>query len=102
MEQKEFVAEGLNEAGLSAGLFYFPGYGKYEEYDPTRKASSIADLQLVSWLLGSFSTVDEVKEAIENVTVIAIDRALHRTLADCRQDRPPTGIGVHRRTAPFL
>ena len=56
VEQKEFVAEGLNEAGLSAGLFYFPGYGKYEEYDPTRKASSIADLQLVSWLLGSFST----------------------------------------------
>ena len=25
VEQKEFVAEGLNEAGLSAGLFYFPG-----------------------------------------------------------------------------
>ena len=32
VEQKEFVAEGLNEAGLSAGLFYFPGYGKYEEF----------------------------------------------------------------------
>ena len=31
VEQKEFVAEGLNEAGLSAGLFYFPGHGKYEE-----------------------------------------------------------------------
>lgn len=29
VEQKEFAAEGLNEAGLSAGLFYFPGYGKY-------------------------------------------------------------------------
>ena len=85
MEQKEFVAEGLNEAGLSAGLFYFPGYGKYEEYDPTRKASSIADLQLVSWLLGSFSTVDEVKEAIENVTVIAIDpraSTVHWRIAD--------------------
>ncbi len=37
VEQKEFVAEGLNEAGLSAGLFYFPGYGKYEEYDPHEK-----------------------------------------------------------------
>ena len=85
VEQKEFVAEGLNEAGLSAGLFYFPGYGKYEEYDPTRKASSIADLQLVSWLLGSFSTVDEVKEAIENVTVIAIDpraSTVHWRIAD--------------------
>ena len=32
VEQKEFVAEGLNEAGLSAGLFYFPNYGKYEDY----------------------------------------------------------------------
>ena len=26
VEQKEFVAEGLNEKGLSAGLFYFPHY----------------------------------------------------------------------------
>ncbi len=61
VEQKEFVAEGLMKPGLSAGLFSFPGYGKYEEYDPTRKASSIADLQLVSWLLGSFSTGDAGK-----------------------------------------
>ena len=33
VEQKEFVVEGLNEAGLSAGLFYFPGYGQYEAYN---------------------------------------------------------------------
>ena len=32
VEQKEFVAEGLNEEGLSAGLFYFPNYGQYEAY----------------------------------------------------------------------
>ncbi len=103
VERKEFVAEGLNEAGLSAGLFYFPGYGKYEEYDPHEKRRALADLQLVSWLLGSFSTVDEVREAIENVTVIAIDpRASTVHWRSCRQDRPPTGIGVHRRTAPFL
>ena len=30
--QKEFIAEGINEKGLSAGLFYFPGYGKYPLY----------------------------------------------------------------------
>ena len=28
VEQKEFIAEGLNEVGLSAGLFYFPKYGE--------------------------------------------------------------------------
>ena len=73
VEQKEFVTEGLNETGLSAGLFYFPGYGKYEDYNAAQKTSSVADLQLVSWILGNFSTVDEVKEAIKNIHVIAID-----------------------------
>lgn len=48
VEQKEFVAEGLNEAGLSAGLFYFPNYGQYEAYNPAQQASSMADLQLVA------------------------------------------------------
>ena len=28
--QKEFIAEGINEAGLSAGLFFFPQYGGAE------------------------------------------------------------------------
>ena len=29
--KKEFIAEGINEAGLSAGLFFFPHYGGYEK-----------------------------------------------------------------------
>ena len=73
VEQKEFVAEGLNEAGLSAGLFYFPGYGKYEEYVVADRKKSIADLQLVPWLLGECKTVDEVKEAVRKVRIINID-----------------------------
>ena len=73
VEQEEFVAEGLNEAGLSAGLFYFPRYGGYEAYSEAAKATSIADLQLVSWILGSCRTVDEVKAAVAGVHVIAVD-----------------------------
>ena len=53
VQQKEFVAEGVNEKGLSAGLFYFPHYGQYETYNPAQKGNTIADLQLVSWILGS-------------------------------------------------
>ena len=37
VEQKEFIAEGVNEAGLSAGLFYFPAYGEYENYNAAEK-----------------------------------------------------------------
>lgn len=73
VEQKEFVVEGLNEAGLSAGLFYFPGYGQYEAYDERLKAQSITDLQLVSWILGSCATVEQVKEVVAKAHVIAID-----------------------------
>lgn len=72
VEQKEFIAEGLNEAGLSAGLFYFPHYGRYEEYDLAGQATSISDLQLVSWILGSCRTVEEVKEAVRKVRIIGI------------------------------
>ena len=73
VEQEEFVAEGLNEAGLSAGLFYFPRYGQYEAYSEAGKATSVADLQLVAWILGSCRTVDEVKVAVAGAHVIAID-----------------------------
>lgn len=73
VEQKEFIAEGLNEKGLSAGLFYFPKYGEYEKYNAANKERSIADLQLVSWILGECKNVEEVKEAISKVHVIAID-----------------------------
>ena len=73
VEQAEFIVEGLNEEGLSAGLFYFPGYGKYEDYCPSLKESSIADLQLVPYILGCCSTVDEVIKAVEAVHVHNID-----------------------------
>ena len=73
VEQKEFVAEGLNEAGLSAGLFYFPHYGKYETYHKQERAKSIADLQLVPWILGACATIEEIKEAVGKVHVVGID-----------------------------
>lgn len=85
VEQEEFVAEGLNEEGLSAGLFYFPGYGQYEDYAEADKATSIADLQLVSWILGNFKTVDGAVAGLKDVHVIAIDpraSTVHWRIAD--------------------
>lgn len=70
VEADEYITEGLNEAGLSAGLFYFPGYGRYEEYRESERSSTISDLQLVTWILSSFKTVDEVKEAFPHVHVV--------------------------------
>ena len=73
VEQKEFMVEGVNEKGLSAGLFYFPNYGKYESYHPTYKQECLADFQVVSFVLATCSTTDEVKEALKKVRIINID-----------------------------
>lgn len=74
MERPEFVVDGINEAGLSAELFYFPKYGKYRPYSSDTQDQSLADFQVVSWILSQFSTIDEVKNAIDNVDIINIDK----------------------------
>ena len=73
VEQKEFMVEGINEKGLSAGLFYFPNYGKYPSFEESKKDISLADFQVVSYVLAECSTVDEVKEALSKVRIINID-----------------------------
>ena len=72
--QKEFIAEGINEAGLSAGLFFFPHYGGYETYDAAQNQRTLADLQVTEWLLSQFSTIDEVKAALSSVRVVGLEK----------------------------
>ncbi|MBR2342103.1 MAG: choloylglycine hydrolase family protein [Alphaproteobacteria bacterium] len=73
VEEPEFIIDGTNEAGLSAALFYFPNYGEYKPYDEKDKDISLADFQVVSWILARFSTIDQVKSAINDVRIINID-----------------------------
>ena len=73
VQTPDFVIDGTNEAGLSAGLFYFPDYGEYPRYNPNRKENTIADFELVAWMLARFSTIDQIKDAIKNVTVTNVD-----------------------------
>ena len=88
VHEKEFIAEGLNEAGLSAGLFYFPNFGSYQLYDEKYNSTTIADLQLVSWILSQFATVDEVKANINKVRVVSLmggdgsEEAIHWRVGD--------------------
>ena len=71
--QDELMMEGMNEKGLSAGLFYFPDYGKYEEYSEANYETNISDFQLVSYILGRCATVDEVKAEIARVHIHGFD-----------------------------
>lgn len=85
LASEDYVIEGLNEAGLSAGLFYFPKYGSYPKYNPQDKDMTLSDTEFVAWVLGNFETVDDVVAALSEVKVVATDsRAenLHWRVAD--------------------
>lgn len=74
--EPDFVAEGINEAGLSAGLFYFPNYGSYEAYNSAYNNKTIADLQLVEWILSQFSSIDDVVNALHSVHVVSLEPSM--------------------------
>jgi choloylglycine hydrolase len=63
------LVDGLNEAGLGAGLFYFPTSAGYMPYVPADAGRTIAPWELASWILDNFATVDEVRAAIGDVVV---------------------------------
>ena len=72
--EREFIAEGINEAGLSAGLFFFPRYGGYEQYDARYNDSTLADLQVVQWALTQFATIDDLKQGMNSVRIVGLEK----------------------------
>lgn len=85
LASEDYVIEGLNEVGLSAGLFYFPKTGSYPKYDPKQKDVTISDTEFVAWILGNFESVEDVISALSTIRVVATDsRAenLHWRVAD--------------------
>lgn len=72
-DYEPFVVEGINESGLSAGLFFFPQYGDYAPYDPAHNDRTLCDMQFVSWVLAEFSTIDQVKQALSQVDLVTLD-----------------------------
>ncbi len=65
------IAEGLNDQGLGIGLFYFPQYAKYPEYQPSDSNDYLAPWEYATWLLSNFRTVQEVKENAGKVKIAA-------------------------------
>jgi len=62
------LTEGINEAGLSFSLLAYPwAGGPQQQLDTTRSILSVIDLG--SWALGQFQTVEEVKAALADQPV---------------------------------
>ena len=75
-EYEPFVVEGVNEAGLSAGLFFFPQYGDYAPYDAADNDKTLCDMQFVSWVLSQCSTIDQVKEELSKLNLVTLNNKI--------------------------
>ncbi|MFO1407508.1 MAG: choloylglycine hydrolase family protein [Steroidobacteraceae bacterium] len=64
-----FYVDGLNEAGLAGGLLNAPNTAHYQDVPAGQEANSIAPQQLLTYVLGNFATVDEVRQALPGMYV---------------------------------
>lgn len=68
--EKQIVVDGVNEAGLYLGSFYFPGFASFSTLTNSNQANSVSSEELGNYILGSFATVEEVIEGLKKITVV--------------------------------
>ena len=73
--EKDYLTDGMNEKGLVVGALYFPGLAEYQSYDPAQADKSMGSLEFANYVLTEFATVDEVREGLRKIRVVAVDEA---------------------------
>lgn len=69
---KDIIVDGMNEKGLTVGLFYHPGFAEYQKYDPAKAGESMAPTDVGQYLLTTCATVEEARAAIAKARVVAV------------------------------
>ncbi|EPR44486.1 Choloylglycine hydrolase [Desulfovibrio sp. X2] len=72
MLHKEIFADGMNEKGLTVGLFYHPGFETYPVYERAKAGESITATDVVSYILSQCAGVDEALAAMKKVRVVPV------------------------------
>ena len=67
-----FLLDGINDKGLACGAFYLPGFAEYEAYNPREADKSIGPSEVVHYILSQCASVDETREALEQVRVVPV------------------------------
>lgn len=70
------LMDGINEKGLAAGTFYFPGFASYPEITDKNQAMAVSPVEFCNWVLTQFATIDELKAGLANIVIApTIDKA---------------------------
>ena len=66
------IIDGINEKGLSCGMFYFPKFAAYQKVVKSDYSKTIAPWQLATWVLTNFESVSEVKANLTKIKVASV------------------------------
>lgn len=66
---RSLLMDGINEKGLAGGSLLFPGFAEYQPYDVAQAKQTLAQWELLTWILTNCATVDEVRAEIQKVRV---------------------------------
>jgi choloylglycine hydrolase len=70
--EKDYIVDGMNEAGLTVGLFYHPGFASYADYDPAQAANTLGPMDVAGFILSQCATVQEARKAISEIRVVPV------------------------------
>ena len=65
-----YATDGMNEAGLTVGVLFFPGFADFQEPTADTQASSVSSVDLANYILSNFATVGEVRDAMSKIRVV--------------------------------
>lgn len=68
----DYIGDGMNEKGLSIGMFYHPDFAEYQEYLPSEASNTLTVFDITNYILTQFATVDEVKTGMQDVRVVGV------------------------------
>jgi len=67
----QVLMDGINEKGLVAATFYFPGFAEYAEVDEQNQSQALSPVDFPNWVMTQFASVEEVKAALPSVVITA-------------------------------
>ena len=66
-------SDGINEKGLSAGVFNLPGFTEFTPVSDANRARAIASWQVVLYVLGNCATTDEAEAVLSSGEIVIVD-----------------------------
>lgn len=63
--------DAMNEKGLQMGLFWFPAYAEYADFDPKKAASTLTPWEMAEFVLGQCANVKEARELLQHIQLVA-------------------------------